>query len=261
MHVKLPIRGQLTRRSERVLGVVGLGLVVAVWCFLTYGGFVRKIFLPTPTSMWEGLRDWDAKGWLWPSFWRSFFRVSKALCLVILVGVPIGVLMGAFKPFDALLQRIVSGAKSVPTTAITGVVVLWFGLDEVGKIVFLFLGAIFFMILLVRNAIAGVPDAYVRVALDLGANRRQMIWQVLLPGALPQIWEAIIVCNGIMWTYIVLAEFISNSEKQLGMGYLLWIGSRTQDPGKVFAMLVVIAVTSVLTDYALQFVRRRFLDW
>jgi ABC-type nitrate/sulfonate/bicarbonate transport system permease component len=169
--------------------------------------------------------------------------------------------MGAFPSLNALLQRIVSGAKSIPTTAITGVVVLWFGLGEKGKVVFLFLGAIFFMIILVRDAVSRVPDAYVRVALDLGANRRQMIFRVLLPWALPRIWEAIIVCNGIMWTYIVLAEFISSSEQELGLGYLLFIGGRTQEPGKVFAMLLVIAMISACTDYMLQWVRRRFLDW
>jgi len=259
--MKLAIRGQLTRRSDLIFGLVGLGLLAALWCLLTYGDFVGKFFLPTPTRMWEGLLDYHRKGWLLLSLWRSFVRVSKALGLVILVGIPVGVLMGAFKPVDALLQRIVGGAKSIPTTAITGVVVLWFGINDTGKIVFLFLGAIFFMIILVRNAIGGVPDEYVRVALDLGANRRQMIRMVLLPGALPQIWEALIVCNGIMWTYIVLAEFISSNEEQLGLGYLLQIGSRTQDPGKVFAILIVIGVVSAGTDYALHAVRRRFLDW
>jgi len=259
--MKLSVRGQLTRRTDVLLGLTGLGLLIALWCFLTYGGYVRKIFLPTPMGIWEGLVDYNQRDWLWPSIGRSFLRVSKALALVILVGVPIGVLMGAVQPFNALLQRIVSGVKSVPTTAITGVVVLWFGLGEIGKVVFLFLGAVFFMIILVRDAVTRVPDAYVRVGLDLGATRSQMIFRVLLPCALPRIWEAIIVCNGIMWTYIVLAEFISSSQEQLGLGYLLWIGSRTQDPGKVFAMLIVIAMISVLTDYALQLVRRRFLDW
>jgi NitT/TauT family transport system permease protein len=259
--MKLPFRSQLTRRADLLLGLTGLGVLVALWCGLTYGGFVPKIFLPTPAGIWEGLVAYDQRDWLWPSIGRSFLRVSKALSLVILVGAPIGVLMGAFPSLNALLQRIVSGAKSIPTTAITGVVVLWFGLGEKGKVVFLFLGAIFFMIILVRDAVARVPDAYVRVALDLGANRRQMIFRVLLPWALPRIWEAIIVCNGIMWTYIVLAEFISSSEKELGLGYLLFIGSRTQEPGKVFAMLLVIAMISAFTDYALQWVRRRFLDW
>ncbi len=259
--MSLQMRGQLTRRSDALFGLAGLALLAALWCLLTYGGWVNRLFLPTPTGIWNGLVDYQEKGWLWLSVWRSFNRVSQALCLVILVGVPVGVLMGAWKPLDALLQRILSGAKSVPTTAITSIVVLWFGIEEKGKIVFLFLGGIFFMTLLVRNAINAVPDDYVRVALDLGATRRQLIARVLFPGALPRIWEALIVCNGIMWTYIVLAEYVSSNGQQLGLGYLLLLGTRTNDSGKLFAMLIVIGTISALTDHALQVVRRRFLDW
>jgi NitT/TauT family transport system permease protein len=257
----LPFRGQLTRRADALLAMTGLGLLAAIWCLLTYGHLVERSFLPTPGDIWQGWRDYNGRGWLWASFWRSFIRVSKALCLVIAVGVPIGVLMGAFKPVDALLQKIVSGAKSVPTTGLIGVVVLWFGIDDVGKIVFLVLGAVFFMILMVRNAVASVPDPYIGVALDLGAKRRQLIWQVLLPGALPRIWEAVIVCNGIMWTYIVLAEFINSNEQQLGLGFLLQLGTRTFSPGKVFGALILIALISSITDYALQAIRRRFFRW
>jgi NitT/TauT family transport system permease protein len=257
----LPFRGHLNRRAEVLLAATGLGLVAAIWCLLTYGGLVARSFLPTPDEIWAGWRDYDHRNWLWPSVWRSSIRVSKALGLVIAVGVPVGLLMGAFKPIDALLQKIVSGAKSVPTTAITGVVILWFGIDEVGKIVFLFLGAIFFMILMVRNAVTGVPDEYIGVALDLGAKRHQLIWQVLLPGALPRIWEAVIVCNGIMWTYIVLAEFINSNEEQLGLGFLLQIGNHTFNPGKVFGALILIALISSVTDFALQAVRRRWFRW
>src|SRR4029077_9509325 len=160
---------------------------------------------------------------------------------------------------DAFFRKIINGAKSVPTTGIVGLIVVWFSIEERAKIVFLFLGAIFYMVILVKNAVAAVPEDYVRVALDLGATRGQMIRRVLLPGALPRIWEAIAVCNGIMWTYIVLAEFINSNEQQLGLGYLLQIGSRTQDTGKVFGTLVVIAGISAGTDWFLQSIRRRFL--
>ena len=126
------------------------------------------------------------------------------------------------------MRKIINGAKSVPTTGILGLVVLWFGLDEQGKIVFLFIGSIFYMIILVKNAVANVNEDYVRVAVDIGANRWQIIWRVILPGALPQIWEAIAVCNGIMWTYIVLAEYLNANEENLGLGYLLFMGGRPE---------------------------------
>jgi ABC-type nitrate/sulfonate/bicarbonate transport system permease component len=150
---------------------------------------------------------------------------------------------------------------SIPTTGIVGLIVLWFSIEEKAKIVFLFLGSIFYMITLVKNAIQHVNDDYVRVALDLGANRWQTISRVLLPGALPQIWDAVVVCNGIMWTYIVLAEFINSSEDQLGLGYLLQIGSRGNSSGKVFGTLIIIAAISSASAFLFQQVRKRFLNW
>ena len=73
------------------------------------------------------------------------------------------------------------------------------------------------MVILVRSAVLSVNESYVKVALDLNASRSQIIRRILLPGALPAIWDALAVCNGIMWTYIVLAEFINSSEDQLAL--------------------------------------------
>jgi NitT/TauT family transport system permease protein len=259
------IRGHLSRRADFLMGIAGIGSLGVAWCILTYGGLVKPFFLPSPTGIWTGLVDFQRnpnhRPWLSRAIWYSFWRVTQSLFWVTAVGVPVGILMGAFSPVDAFLRKMVSGGKSIPTTGILGLIVLWFGIEERGKIVFLFLGAIFYMIILVKNAVGSVSEDYLRVALDVGANRWQIVRRVLLPGALPQIWDAIAVCNGIMWTYIVLAEFIQSNEQQLGLGFLLSIGSRTQESGKVFGTLIVIAVISSFTDFVLQSVRKRFLSW
>jgi NitT/TauT family transport system permease protein len=262
---RFAIRGSLSRRADLLIGLAGIGLLAIAWCILTYGGFIKSFFLPTPTGIWKGLIDFQNNPnhppWLLPAIWRSLSRVSQSLWWVIIIGVPIGILMGAFAPADAFLRKIINGGKSIPTTGIVGLIVLWFSIEERAKIVFLFLGAIFYMIILVKQAVQRVNGDYLRIALDVGANRWQIIWRVLLPGALPQIWDAIAVCNGIMWTYIVLAEFINSNEQQLGLGYLLYMGSRTQESGKVFGTLIIIAIISSLTDFLFLVVRKRFLNW
>jgi NitT/TauT family transport system permease protein len=264
-YTRFAVRGNLSRRADLLIGLAGIGSLATAWCILTYGGFVKPFFLPTPSGIWSGLVDFQRNPnhspWLLPAIWRSFSRVSQSLFWVILIGAPLGILMGAFAPADAFLRKLVNGAKSIPTTGIVGLIVLWFSIEERAKIVFLFLGAVFYMIILVKDAIQDVNGDYLRVALDVGANRWQTIRRVLLPGALPRIWDAIKVCNAIMWTYIVLAEFINSNEQQLGLGYLLYIGSRTQESGKVFGTLIIIAIISSLTDFVLQLVRKRFLNW
>ena len=259
--LRFGVRTRLSARVDQLIGAAGILTVIVLWCVITYGGFIRPVFLPSPTGIWQGLVEFQEKGFLFPAIGRSSLRVLSALLLVILIGMPIGVLMGTFTPIDAFLRKLVNGAKAVPTTALIGLVTLWFALDEKAKIVYLFIGAIFYMIILVKNAIANVNEDYERVALDLGANRWQIITRVLIPGALPQIWDAIIVCNGIMWTYIVLAEFISANVANLGVGYLLSIGSRLNNSGQVFGMLIIIALICSATDFALQFIRRKYFNW
>lgn len=254
-------RRKLSPKADLLVGLAGIGTLLIIWCAVSYGGLVRPLFLPTPTGIIEGLGEYARRGWLLPAIWGSFWRVTRSLVLVVLVGVPIGVAMGAIPVVDAFLRKAVNGGKSIPTTGVVGLIVLWFSVEERAKIIFLFIGAIFYMIILVKNAVATVNEDYIKVAEDIGASRMQMIRHVLLPGALPQIWDAIAVCNGIMWTYIVLAEFINSNEEQLGLGYLLNIGSRTQESGKVFGVLIFIAVISSLTDWMFQTFRKRFFNW
>jgi len=228
---------------------------------VTYGHFIKPLFLPSPTEVLGGLAHFDDKGWLIPAIYRSFFRVIIALLLVTGIGVPIGVLMGAYTPFDSATNRIVNAFKAIPPTGLIGLIILWFSVEEKAKIVFLFLGSIFYMILLVRNAILAVREDFVVVARDMGARGGQILRKVLLPAALPQIWEAIIVCNGIMWTYIVLAEYINSNPDQIGLGFLLQVGSHTNESGQVYGTLILIGAIAYLTDWVLKGVQKRFFAW
>jgi NitT/TauT family transport system permease protein len=254
-------RKTLSPRSDLVIGMAGIGSLVGVWCLVTYSGLIPSNFLPSPTGIWDGFVDLYNRDWLFLAIWRSFWRVSRAMLLVIVIGVPIGLAMGAFTPIDAFLRKIVNGAKSVPPTGLIGLIVLWFGIGEEGKVVYLFIGAILFMIILVKNAIQGVNEEYVKVAVDIGASPSQIVTRVLLPGALPQIWEAVKVCNGIMWTYIVLVEFVSANEDQLGLGYLLSFGSKSHNTPMVFASLLIIALISSFTDFVLNQIRKKWFNW
>lgn len=255
------IREQLPPKKDLLLGLAGLATFVILWCWLTYGGHVKPLFLPSPSGVWEGIVSFANKGWLDRALIASTMRVLKALLLVVAIGVPIGILMGAFAPVDAFLRKIVNAGKAIPPPALIGLIILWFSIEEKAKVIFLFLGAIFYLIILVKNAIVGVREEYVRVVTDMGANSWQVISKVLIPGAMPQIWEAITVCSGIMWTYIVLAEFINSSQEQIGLGYLLQIGSRTQESGMVYGALILIVLISVAFDFIMNQIKKRVFSW
>ena len=251
----------LSRKQEMTLGLLGLGIVLFLWCIVTYGGYVRPLFLPTPTGIWEGLVDYYHRGWLLSALWKSFLRILYSVLLISLIGIPLGLLMGSVPAADAMLRNLVNGAKAVPTTGLIALIVLWFSIEEKAKIVFLFLGGIFYMIVMVREEVLAVPASFIRVAQDMGASRWQTLTRVILPAALPGIWAAVAVTNALCWTYLLVGEFINSSEAQLGLGYLLYMGSRTRDAGKVFGVLVLIAVISSLTDWRLRSARAKWADW
>ena len=118
------------------------------------------------------------------------------------------------------------------------------------------------MILLVRDAIQNVKKTeFIDIALDYGASKTQIFFKILFPAALPQIYNAVIVSNSLMWTYIVLAEYINGNEEQTGLGYLIYISSRTQNSANVFGLLIVIAIIASTTDYGLKFIKKRFIRW
>lgn len=257
------VRGSLSRRMDTALGLTAIAIALVAWFLVTYEyapdkRLVQGLFLPSPQDIFHGTQDLIRVGELPGAIWVSVWRIAHAMLYTIVVGVPIGILMGSIPVVDALLRKFVDGLKSVPPTAFIGLIILWFGIEERSKVVFLFLGAIFYMILMTKNAIQNVPEEYVTVATDIGAKRLQLIGRVLLPGALPQIWDAIIVCNGLMWTYIILAEWV-NAES--GLGHMISIASRLNRSDEVFAGVIVIAVISAFTDWLLRAVRRRFLNW
>lgn len=255
------IRTPISASKDLIFSTVGIAVLLIAWCGVTYGGLVKPLFLPTPTDVVRGLAHFNELGWLFPAVTRSFMRVAFALLLVTAIGTPIGLIMGAYAPVDSALNRIINGFKAIPPTGLIGLIILWFSVEEKAKIVFLFLGAIFYMILLVRNAIAAVPENLLTVARDIGATNGQILRKILIPAALPQIWESIIICNGIMWTYIVLAEYINSSEDQIGLGYLLQVGSRTYQSGQVYGTLILIGGIAYLSDWLLRLVQRKFFAW
>ena len=255
------VREQLEPRKDLIWGLAGLATFIGLWCLLTYGGFVKPLFLPSPSGVWEGMASFAHKGWLTSTILASTWRVVKSLLLVIAIGVPVGILMGSYSVVDAFLRKIVNAGKAIPPPALIGLIVLWFSIEEKAKVIFLFLGAIFYLIILVKNAVQNVREEYVRVVSDMGATSTQTITKVLIPGAMPQIWEAITVCSGIMWTYIVLAEFINSSQEQIGLGYLLQIGSRTQESGMVYAALILIVMISVSFDFVMNQIKKRYFAW
>ncbi len=251
----------ISSRQRQILGLAGLGTAVAIWAGVAASGLVKPYFLPAPWDVAAALLDMaQAEGDrnLFGAAWASARRVGLALIAVVIIGVPLGVLMGSSSKVNAVLSPLVDPMRSAPVVAVLPIVVLWFGIDETAKIVFLWLGASVFLIPMVRDAIVAVPRQHGVLAEDLGATPLEAIRHSVFPLALPRIVDAIIVAVGVEWTYITVAEYVNAKQ---GLGYLIQTYKRLSANDKVFAGIFVILVMALVTDQALKLLKRRLFPW
>lgn len=255
------VRGKLIPRTDFILGVAGILTVVGLWWIVSNTGRVPRVLLPTPAMVWGGLEHFAGNDWLIPAVINTFTRILKALVYASLISIPMGVAMGAIPAWDAFWRKIVNGGASIPTTALFGVIIMAFGVQDKATIVFLVIGAVFFMTQMIRDAVLSVDEELVKLARDFDASPTQIIFKVLVPGALPQIVNAMIVGMGIQFTYIVLAEYISANLNNIGLGYLLQVSSKNMESGHAWASVILIFSIAATTIWGLQTLRRRYLPW
>jgi ABC-type nitrate/sulfonate/bicarbonate transport system permease component len=166
--------------------------------------------------------------------------------------------MGASPKINALLSPLIDPFRSAPVVALLPILVIWLGIGEVMKIVFLFIGAVVYLIPMVRDSMQAVPQAYWVSARDLGATPAECIRQAVLPIAMPRIFDGVIVAVSLMWTYITVAEYINAKE---GLGQLIQNARRFSAMDQVFVGIIVIMGLALLTYQLMRLARNRLYPW
>jgi NitT/TauT family transport system permease protein len=252
------IRSPLPRRTAFALGFVAPGLVLGAWCVATYGGLVQPDFLPTPTEVLRGTLQLFIQYDLGTAIFVSTRRIALAFLLASALALPLGVLMGAFDPINRFFEPIMAPLRYMPISAFIPLLILWFGIYEKQKIAFLFLGVFVYLLPVVVSSIRLVPEELVQTALTLGATRFQVIRTVLLPAALPEIFDSFRVMNAIAWTYVILAEAVNPEH---GLGYMVELARTHQKASWSFAGLLVIGGIGLLTDFLIRLISTMLFSW
>ena len=251
----------LDASQRRLLGLGSIVTVLVVWAALSASGLLSKNQLPSPLAVAEAMAylGWyEGKSQLAVATMWSLGRVAAASLLVIAIGIPLGVLMGASPRLNAIFSPLIDPFRSAPVAALLPIMVMWFGIGELMKIAFLFVGSIVYLTPLVRDAVRAVPEGYLVSAQDIGATPWEGIVKVLLPLAMPRIMDAIIVGVSVSWTYITVAEYVNAQE---GLGQLIANARRLSATDQVFAGIIVIIGVALLTYQTLMWLKRRFFKW
>src|SRR5438034_4563522 len=198
----------VTSTQRVIYGVAFFVLFVAVWAWVTFGGHVSKTFLANPlTMLQEGWELLTRHGFLF-DIGMTIWRVVGGFVLAAIIAVPLGVLMGAYKPIEAFLEPFVSFARYLPASAFIPLLILWAGIGEFQKLLVIFIGSIFQLVLMVAVIVGNARTDLVEAAYTLGAKDTGIVRRVLLPGAAPEIAELLRPVLGWAWPSVIVAGVI-----------------------------------------------------
>jgi ABC-type nitrate/sulfonate/bicarbonate transport system permease component len=233
-------------------------IILAVWQAAAMLGLYNTIFLPPPSRVVESAGRLIASGELLRHFLDSMQRIALANLVAIATAVPLGILMGRYRPFEDAMDGLLNILRPIPPLAWIPMAILWFGLGE-KAVVFITLISAFFAILI--NTVAGVRSidrSMLRAALTLGANQRDLIWDVILPATLPHIFTGIRIALGVSWMSIVAAELIASSS---GLGYMISYYREVLRSDLILVGMLSIGIVGFAMDRGLLWLERRLLPW
>ena len=252
------IRGSLDRRRYLSIAAASFGLGLALWWTVTALGLVDPLFLPGPAAVLRRFAGWLLNGDLLEDAGISTFRVTAGFLASAMMALPLGLLIGAYRPVRAFFEPLLEFARYLPAVAFVPVVLLWAGIGEASKITVIWIGTFFQLVIMLSEDVARVPMPQVEGARTLGATDREVVTLVLLRSAMPAMFDTLRVTLGWAWTYLVVAEMVAANS---GLGYAILKAQRFLQTDRIFVGIMVIGLIGLGTDQLLRWTHRRLFPW
>lgn len=226
------------------------------------GWQMEPIWLPSPEAVVLRTLDIASEGFqgatLWEHLGFSLYRVILGFVCGALVGIPLGYAMGLSDWFRGWFDPIVEFMRPVPPLALIPLVIIWAGIGETGKIILLFLAALWIMAIAARSGVSGVKISKVHAAYSLGASKSQIMRHVIVPNSLPEIFTGARVAMGVCWGTVVAAELVA-AEK--GAGKMIVAASKFQNTDIVIMGIILIGIIGFGIDVLMRYAERKLVPW
>lgn len=209
---------------------------------------VNPLFIPEPVTVFDDLIGMIHTGQLIKAIEYSFLRITAATFISGAIAFPIAILVYNSRIAKDILNPIISVMRYIPVTAFYPLLIMWFGIDEMMKIVFLFIATFVYMMPSVVLCLEEVNNDLIDTGLTIGMSKLQTIWRIQIPASLPGVLNSYIMMYGIGFTYIAVAETIN---AQYGLGYIIQQSSSRGRTDLVFMAIIVIMIISVIYDVGL----------
>lgn len=243
---------------DLALGAASLLVLLVVWEGAVQAGFVQPLFLPAPSAIFERGVALFEQGTLVGHILASTRRVMVGFLLASFTAIPLGIVLGASPTAMAVFNPILSFLRPLPSMSWVPLSLLWFGISETQKYSIVFMGSFAPSLLYVIESTRRVDPILIRAALNLGARKKDVMFGVILPAALPQIIAGLKVMLGIAWTCVISAELVAARE---GLGFMIMNGKEYFQTDTVLLGMVLISMTVMGTDILLRRLEKKVLPW
>jgi NitT/TauT family transport system permease protein len=233
-------------------------VVLALWTLLSYSGFVEQVFLPPPHEVAQQFFKNIFSTEYWNHIGISVFRVFGGFLFACLIGIPLGILAGTFKMGEAFIEPQMEFIRYMPAVAFIPLVMVWAGIGESAKILIIFIGCFFQLVLMVAVDTRRVSSDLIQAALTLGATRWQLIESVIFQALRPHLMNTLRLILGWAWTYLVVAELVAVNS---GLGYQIMKAQRFLNTSEIFVGILVIGLLGLICDRIIAFLNKRFFPW
>jgi NitT/TauT family transport system permease protein len=196
--------------------------------------------------------------WLHESLWHSIQIIFWGFWISSLIGVPLGILCGAYSGASRMTEPFTEFIRYLPAPAFGALAVAILGIYDGPKIAIIVIGTLFQQILIIANTTRTLDYPLVEAAMTLGTKRRQMLSRVVIPAILPAIYRDQRILLGWAWTYLIVAELIGTSS---GITWFITQQARYQHFPKVYAAIIMIGIIGLGTDLLLAMLGRRLFVW
>ncbi|HEY1843359.1 MAG TPA: taurine ABC transporter permease TauC [Buttiauxella sp.] len=270
MSIAIPDKPRRRRLSLRwpfsrqiTLSLMTLTAIVLLWWWVAAEQWISPLFLPAPGQVLgklisiagpQGFMD----ATLWQHLAASLLRILTALFAAVLIGIPVGIAMGLSPTVRGILDPLIELYRPVPPLAYLPLMVIWFGIGETSKILLIYLAIFAPVAMSTMAGVRSVQQVRVRAARALGATRAQVVWYVILPGALPEILTGFRIGLGVGWSTLVAAELIAATR---GLGFMVQSAGEFLATDVVLAGIGVIAAIAFCLELGLRALQRRLTPW
>lgn len=232
---------------------------------LPTGKRANPIYLPAPHEVAKAMvtsfttePQRRSEKWLHESLWHSITIIFWGFTLSSLIGVPLGVLCGTYAAVSRLHEPFIEFFRYLPAPAFGALAVAILGIHDGPKIAIIFIGTFFQQVLVISNTTRKLDISLLEAALTLGAKRMQLLFKVVLPGILPDLYRDLRILLGWAWTYLIVAELIGTSS---GITWFITQQARYKNFDNVFAAIIMIGIIGLLSDIILAKLGKHLFPW